>query len=163
MFQEGLNTLYLDLDGVLADFDTLGSKILGMPTREHEQTHGTVQFYSKLRQYGSFFLDLPLMPGALELYNAVKHLKPKILSGIPWQIPEATTHKVAWVHKNIDPDLIVITPRSRDKNLYCIRNDIIVDDWPQHKAKWLEKGGIWIDHRTAEESIAALKAIGVLK
>lgn len=161
-YDPAINTCFLDLDGVLADYEALGNKILGGFTRDYEHEHGTDAYYAKLRSYGHFFRDLPLMPGALHLYNAVKHLNPIILSGIPWQVPEATVDKVYWVHENIDPNLIVITPRSRDKALYCKPGDVIIDDWPKHKQKWVDKGGIWVDHVDVFYTLEKLVELGIL-
>jgi hypothetical protein len=39
---------------------------------------------------------------------------------------------------------------------------VIVDDWPKYRQIWIDGGGVWIDHYTAEQSIAELKKMGML-
>lgn len=153
--------LYLDCDGVLANFEKKATEIFGMDPREFEKLYGTAKFFGTLEAYPDFFDSLELMEDALELYNAVKHLKPIILTGCPqgeWSQPQ----KRRWIARMICPEIQVITTPSRLKSEHCKPGDIIVDDWPKHIPLWEEKGGIWVLHTSAKESIAKLVELGVL-
>src|SRR3546814_1150491 len=66
--------LYLDCDGVLADFDRGATALLGMPPRAYEQRHGIAAFWRELARHPDFYGTLPLMPDAKELFAAVRHL-----------------------------------------------------------------------------------------
>jgi hypothetical protein len=79
----GKMRIYLDLDGVLADFEHGCQGLLGMPSREFEQQHGPTEFWCRLAEADDFYSDLPLMPDALRLFDAVQHLQPTILTGLP--------------------------------------------------------------------------------
>ena len=68
--------LYLDCDGVLADFDGGAEKVLGMAPRAYKERHGAARFWARLAQQPDFFGSLPLMPGSTELFEAVRHLHP---------------------------------------------------------------------------------------
>jgi len=87
--------LYLDCDGVLADFDAGATAILGMKPRAFEQRRGLGRFWQKLASAPDFYFSLPLLPDAMQLYDAVKHLDPIILTGLPrgsW----AAEQKMRW-------------------------------------------------------------------
>lgn len=74
--------LYLDCDGVLADFDRGAGELLGMPPRAYERKYGIAAFWRAIARHGDFYATLPLMPDAIELFEAVRHLVPVILTGI---------------------------------------------------------------------------------
>jgi hypothetical protein len=151
-----MNQLFLDCDGVLADFDTAAREFLGMCPREHEHEHqhGSAVFWEALEDHGSFYRDLPLMPDARELFDAVKHLNPIILTGCPkgdWAQPQ----KTVWAHQHF-PGTAMIMCRSAEKSKFMRPGDVIIDDWPEYRGIWQAKGGIWIDHKSAEQSLDML-------
>ena len=155
--------LFLDCDGVLADFDSLSGEIFGMHPRTFEDLHGTAEFWKRLRNHGSFYADLPLMPDAMELWNATKHLNPIILTGCPhggWAEPQ----KREWANKMFGEGTPIITCRSREKRTHFVeaKHNIIVDDWPEYKPLWEEHGGTFILHTSAYDSLLKLEALGVI-
>ncbi len=148
--------VFLDCDGVLADFDTYAHEYFGMPPREYEAQMGSKAFWRELEDRGDFYRRLPLMSDAMDLYAAVQHLNPIILTGCPrgdW----AQQQKVDWAAEHF-PGVQIITCRSADKRDHAKPGDVIIDDWPQHRHRWIEMGGIWISHTCAETSLAALWA-----
>ena len=155
--------LFLDCDGVLADFDTYASSLMGgLNPREFERQKGAKEFWKTIYSTPNFFTNLPPMPDAHELVDAVKHLHPIILTGVPhgdWAQPQ----KEAWRDIHF-PDLPMICCLSRDKFMHQVagKHNIIVDDWPQHKSVWEDAGGTFIVHTSAKESIARLTEMGVL-
>lgn len=149
--------LYLDCDGVLADFDKKAQEILGMPSREFEALHGSEKFWTTLYDTPDFFELFEPMVDAYQLYEGVKHLNPIILTGCPrggW----ATRQKLNWRDQYF-PGVPMISILSREKAHYCRPGDIIIDDWPQHRALWEAAGGHWILHKTAEQSLAELNLL----
>lgn len=148
--------VFLDCDGVLADFDTYAEAYFGMPPRAYEAKVGSEQFWKELEAKGDFYRDLPLMADAMALYEGVKHLHPTILTGCPrgnW----AQGQKVAWAAEHF-PGVPIITCRSADKRDYAKPGDVLIDDWAQHRHRWIEMGGVFIMHHDAESSLAALWA-----
>jgi hypothetical protein len=86
-----MSHLFLDLDGVLADFDAGAHMVLGMSPKAFEEKHGRREFWRRLAGAKAFYATLPLMPDAMLLFEAVKHLEPTILTGLPlgnWAAPQ---------------------------------------------------------------------------
>jgi hypothetical protein len=80
--------VFLDSDGVLADFDKLASEILGMPSREFEKRKhdgGAAEMWNRLYAHEDFFYKIPKMADADELVDGVKAMgfDPIVLTGIP--------------------------------------------------------------------------------
>jgi 5'(3')-deoxyribonucleotidase len=158
-----MGRLFLDCDGVLANFDKLATEILGgMYSRDYEEKFGTDAFYAALDSHGSFFKSLELLPDALELFDAVKHLHPIILTGAPMNMPSSFFHKIDWIEEKFGINQRFIICQSKNKFLYCSEGDIIVDDWPKHSQKWIDQGGIWVHHDNAKSSIDVLKNLGII-
>jgi hypothetical protein len=147
--------LYLDCDGVLADFDKGATAILGIGPREFEKRHGVSRFWAKLASAPDFYFGLPLLPDAMRLFEAVRHLDPIILTGLP-QGNWAAEQKVRWAAKHF-PGTRIITTLARDKRDHARPGDILVDDQLRHARLWEEAGGIFLHHRNADETLARLR------
>jgi 5'(3')-deoxyribonucleotidase len=153
--------LFLDCDGVLADFDRAAQKIFRMPPRDAEKKLGSRAFWTRIHRQKTFYRNLPLMPDARELFDAVAHLRPIILTGCPiggWAEPQ----KVEWTAEHF-PGTEIITCMSREKYLHMHPGDVLVDDYLKYRRHWEEAGGIFIHHTSAQSTIAALERIGLLK
>lgn len=148
--------LYLDCDGVLADFDKGATAVLGLHPRAFEKRHGIGRFWARLASAPDFYFGLPLKDDAMELFEAVRHLDPIILTGLPrgnW----AADQKVRWAAQYF-PGTKIITTMARDKRDHAKEGDVLVDDQLRHRHLWEEVGGIFIHHKSAAESIATLAA-----
>lgn len=146
--------LYLDCDGVLADFDRGAEAILGMRPKAFQQRYNIGRMWAKLASAPDFYGTLPLMPGAAELFDAVKHLDPVILTGLPrgnW----AADQKVRWAAEHF-PGTRIITCMAVNKRNHCVPGDVLVDDTLKHAHLWEEAGGIFIHHKSVEETLEAL-------
>ena len=151
-------SLFLDCDGVLADFDA-GARAAfgGLSPAQFEERHGRREFWRRLANTPGFYAMLPLMPDARTLFDAVAHLRPTILTGLPigtWAAPQ----KVAWAERHF-PGTPIITCMARDKVRHMQAGDVLVDDREDHRAKWEDAGGIFITHEKAERSLTALRLI----
>src|SRR5687768_1983918 len=72
-------TLFVDLDGVLADFDGGFLKLFGFDNRAVEDD----LMWSNINAYGTFFQDLPAFAGAVGFYKSIAGLNPIILTACP--------------------------------------------------------------------------------
>ena len=153
-----MSKLFLDADGVLADFDAGARDLLGgMTPRQFEARYSKREFWRRLANHPDFYATLPLMADARLLFDAVEHLKPTILTGLPlgnWAAPQ----KVRWAAEHF-PGTPIITCMARDKYRYMAKRDVLVDDREDHRSKWEDAGGIFVTHENAERSLAALREI----
>jgi 5'(3')-deoxyribonucleotidase len=146
--------LFLDCDGVLADFDAGVRALLGADPQAYIDTHGAGRFWQKLATSRDFYARLPLMPDAHELFDAVRHLDPVILTGLPrgsWAAPQ----KVRWAAEHF-PGTRILTVMAVDKRNHCKAGDVLVDDTVKHRHLWEEAGGVFIHHRNARDSLRQL-------
>ena len=146
--------LYLDCDGVLADFDAGAERVLGMPPGAFEERHGRGRFWARLAQTPDFFGSLPLMPGATELFAAVRHLHPVILTGLPrgnW----AAAQKVRWAATHF-PGTKIITTLAADKRDHCRFGDVLLDDNLKYRHLWEKAGGVFVHYQGLEPALAEL-------
>lgn len=152
--------IYLDCDGVLADFDKGAEAILGMPPAVFEKRYNPGLFWKRLAQADDFFANLEPLPDAYELYDAVKHREPVILTGMPrgdWAGPQ----KRRWAERHF-PGVEIITTMAALKREHCHPGDVLVDDRVKHRHLWIEAGGVFVHHTNARSSIEKLRALGYL-
>ena len=149
--------LFLDADGVLADFDAGARALLGMSPREFEGGHGKREFWRRIADACNFYATLPEMPDARLLFDAVAHLNPTILTGLPignWAAPQ----KIRWAAEHF-PGTKIITCMARDKYRHMASGDVLVDDREDHRAKWEDAGGTFVHHKNARASLEQLARI----
>jgi hypothetical protein len=147
--------LYLDCDGVLADFEAGAKAVLGLTPRKYMDKYGIGRFWQMLARAPDFYARLPLMPDAMHLFDAVRHLDPIILTGLPrgnW----AADQKVRWAAQHF-PGTHIITCMAIDKRNHAQEGDVLVDDTLKHRHLWEEAGGIFIHHKNARQSLAELE------
>jgi 5'(3')-deoxyribonucleotidase len=149
--------LFLDADGVLADFDLGARKLLGMKPKEFIAKHGRGTFWKRLANAKNFYGTLPEMPDARLLFDAVKHLEPTILTGLPlgrWAAPQ----KVEWAAGHF-PGVPIITCMAADKHKHMYPGDVLVDDREKHREAFEAAGIVFVHHKSAGESIRQLVKI----
>ena len=154
---KGEPRLFLDADGVLADFDAGAKALLGTTSAQFEARHGRREFWKRIANARNFYGTLPEMGDARLLFDAVKHLKPTILTGLPlgkWAAPQ----KVNWAAEHF-PGVPIITCRARDKHKHMTPGDVLVDDRENHRAAYEAEGVVFVHHKSAEDSLRQLAKI----
>ena len=149
--------LFLDCDGVLADFDQGARDLLGMTPKAYIAKHGRGAFWKKLANAPNFYGRLPEMPDARVLFNAVKHLEPTILTGLPlgrWAAPQ----KIEWAAEHF-PGVPITTCMAADKHKHMQPGDVLVDDREKHRQAYEAAGVVFVHHQNAEDSLRQLAAI----
>jgi 5'(3')-deoxyribonucleotidase len=147
-----MRTIFLDMDGVVADFDTFAEEILGRKIGWGTTQDLSNEEWVKLASVDRLYYQLPLMPDATKLVAYVKSLSTRFnvgfLTAIPRRttIPSARADKQAWVDKYFPGMRMDIGPFSHDKHKWCSPGDILVDDRPSNIREWNAAGGIAIYH-----------------
>lgn len=147
--------LFLDLDGVLADFDR---GVVAATGKRPEQL-AMKEMWRALSRHADFFGTLEFMQDAQELWSFCAPHRPTILTGLPlgsW----APEQKTRWVARMLGADVPVITCMARDKARYASPGAILVDDREKAREPWETAGGCFILHRNAADSIAELAKLG---
>jgi hypothetical protein len=147
--------LFLDLDGVLADFDRGVEAVTGKrPDQQHIR-----QMWKALAREPDFYGTLDMMHNAQVLWEFCKPYHPTILTGLPlgdW----APEQKRRWVAAMLGADVPVITCMTREKHRFSGPGHVLVDDRAGTRVPWEAAGGTFILHTQAARSIAELKRLG---
>lgn len=150
--------LYLDLDGVMADFDANFPAVFGL---DHKSMADD-DMWAKINSHPSFFRDMPMCDGAHDFFLDYCYLWPTILTACPKSnYAHAATQKRAWVREHLHDDITVLPVMGgRNKPLFMHRKkDILIDDWRRNCEAWEAAGGVAILHRNFDETRSALQAI----
>jgi len=147
--------LFLDLDGVLADFDRGVQAVTGKRPEELSLK----AMWSALARAPRFFETLEFMAEAEVLWRFCAPHNPTILTGLPlgaW----APEQKRRWVARMLGAEVPVITCMSREKPRWSGPGRVLVDDRASTREGWERRGGTFIHHVSAERSMAALQQLG---
>lgn len=134
--------VYLDMDGVLADFDAGYRKRFGKSADLHAKDDPNT---GKL--VGTdFFATLPKLPEADKLVAAVVKLfggYSICTSPLRGDHENSGQHKTQWIKDNLSPqpDKIVVTGK---KDSYAKGINVLVDDKPKNIDNWNSRGGVGI-------------------
>lgn len=152
-------TVFVDMDGVLADFDRHHEAVLG---RRPDKRADDVD-WEKVRAAGDFYLGIPPTTDMRELWDAIAHLEPIVLTGVPSSLwNEASANKRLWVARHLGPSVEVICCLAREKGLHARPGDVLIDDWEKHRALWEARGGLWVTHTSAKTTLARLAELGII-
>ncbi len=156
--------VYVDMDGVICDFDGAFYAMTGISTDNVNDD----EMWSQIAAHGKvrFFSEMPWMSGGKELWSFVNDnfLQVKILTALGRSDAsdggQTSRGKRMWLRTNIpsmqDSDIIMVANRHKKKQ-YSKPGDIIIDDNQEVIQGWLKKGGIGILHKTTPETIGQLK------
>ena len=151
-------TLYLDMDGVLADFHKAYTKF--DPNKDDRR-----KFRASVMEY-KIFEDLDFMPDTQELLNHVAKLRGiniEILTSMgthdPFQGEEAKRQKLLWLKKKNIPYKANFVRSKEEKAQYATPESILIDDSVGCIAPFIRKGGNGILHKHSSETIAILDSL----
>ncbi len=151
--------LYLDMDGVLADFE-------GGFAKRANIAHNSVSdeaMWEIINAWPDFFRQLPVMDGAKNFFAHVEELQPIILTACPRSNYKAVAdQKREWIREHISTE-ILICPVMGGVNKPLFMNapgDVLVDDHERNCRVWREANGIAIQHQYTDfdATLFALKS-----
>lgn len=150
---------FLDSDGVFSDFDRQAHELLGT----HPSTVGDAKFWPIAHANPLFWTDMPVMDGAFEFWDKIKHTKPTVLTGAPkGNFEHAADAKREWWLKYFNHTDVVVC-LSKDKQRHITSpGDIIVDDTKRNIARWEKAGGIGILFTSHDQALEELRNLGII-
>ena len=154
-----IDKIYLDMDGVLADFYKRYFERYRLAPREAEKKKEFNKYFDdfiETRQFAS----LDLLPGTWDALSYFRNC------GIPIEILSSTANKeryetiseqkIEWLKKyniNFKPNFV---PGKRFKYEFATPNSIIIDDTESVIDDWNKAGGIGILHKDWNTTLAIL-------
>jgi len=173
-----MNTIFLDMDGVLVNFLGGTKMLLGrswdsFKTPEEKKVRNMAVFESPF-----FWQNLPPQNDFYDLWNFTKTYEPHILTAVPHGEnglpPSESSQKFAregkWIwnqiHTNISRNRFHAVFREHKQNYATsianghVVSNILVDDFHQNIVEWEKNRGIGILHKNASDTIARLKELG---
>ena len=157
--------IYVDLDGVLADFNR-ELKRLGFSEQQFAADPKRKKVFWQLigamaKRGEQFWGVMYPLPDAAKLWQYVKPHSPEILSATG-HVGNAVPEKREWCAHYLGADVTVnLVRRSGDKAQYANPHSILIDDRSKCIDPWVAAGGIGILHTSAEDTITALKDLGL--
>lgn len=159
-----MTTLYLDMDGVVADFDEYAARTLGIPPSQGIYPD---EVWYKLAANSRLYRDLVKTPYADQLvFECSKFAKQHnyefmFLTAVPKgnDVPWAFYDKVYWARHNFPTIPVMFGPYSKDKHQHCKAGDILIDDRLSNIEEWRAAGGIAIHHTAINSTLHELSSL----
>jgi len=158
-----INYIFVDMDGVLADFLKGCEAYIGHPMTNDDKGHSDYDKRKEELTNKRMFANLPPMVDMYDLIAYIKH------TGLPWEVLTAAGvvnrdlvvyDKKAWTAKWVDPNVVVnCTFTGSQKAVYAMPGNVLIDDRPKNIKAWEEAGGIGILHTCARDTIIELKKL----
>ena len=115
---ENKKILYIDMDGVLCDFDSKAA----MPPKHVKDKYG-----DNLHRVPGFYRDLKPMPGAIDAFNKLcEHYDVYIASTPSWINPSCWIDKRLWVQQYLGQNAYKKLILTSNKGL--LKGDYLIDD-----------------------------------
>jgi beta-phosphoglucomutase-like phosphatase (HAD superfamily) len=147
MVKPKIERIFLDMDGVIADFNKKYKEMFGIEPSVAEKHKKFEPFFNEFIDKQAF-ANLELMPDAINLINYLRN------TGIPIEILSSTAserrdaqirpQKMKWLKDHHIEFPVILVPGARLKQQYATPNSILIDDTPRNIDEWRSAGGIGI-------------------
>ncbi len=144
-----MKTVYLDMDGVVADFDRMAIDTLGLDYTPPSGHKFSDPEWEKMRQDPHLYLNLKVISGAKPFVHGVTALcgemgyRVLFLTAVPSgnDMPWAFYDKIRWADKHFPGIPVWFGPYSRDKHVRAGSDQILIDDRLSNIVDWRRAGG----------------------
>lgn len=153
--------VYIDMDGVIADFDAKVSEITnnkyGLPD------FPTGKMWSAIQRYDAdvepFYESLEKMPGADALvdFATSNFSEVAILTATGFTPKNVVEQKGKWIKVNYPGMKLITVTKSPEKAIYANPRAILIDDREKAIDPWKKAGGIGILFTSSGQAIGELK------
>jgi 5'(3')-deoxyribonucleotidase len=162
--KENSPTLYIDMDGVVADFYGFAATVLRQPSHIYREkwTHDQ---WEKLKNYPCLYKYLPKTEQADHIIIQSRKFRDFLgwrlymLTAVPKgnDVPDAFSDKISWMQRHY-PDIPVrFGPYAKDKQHHCNPGDVLMDDRVSNCEEWVQAGGRAILAKDLNRALEELK------
>ena len=159
--------IYVDMDGVVADFDKRFTDLSGMSPSDYESKNGKNAFWDfiDVKHKLAFWVGIPPMSDAQGLMDYVSKHDYEMLTA-PSIKKESLMGKGLWIRNWAKKGLFPSKPKvnykpAKNKHHFAAPNHILIDDKQSTIDSWNAAGGIGILHTSAGNTISQLKKLGI--
>lgn len=167
-----IKKIYIDMDGVLADFDRGVEELLNLPAVNQSKKKPSQDdaMFTAMREIEHFYDKLEVMPGAKRMFDIIYEEygdRCQVLSGIPKPkrgILTAGEDKINWIHRLFSPKIKVNIVYREEKIVFCKGSQyVLIDDYVKNINEWESHGGTAVLFTDSESTILRLKELRILK
>ena len=142
--------IFIDMDGVLADFFSEWARLDGK--NHYKDIDNAEEKLQLVRDHPTFWIDLPMLPNAKNLIKtAVELFGEYYICSKPLEgDPRSKPGKLRWIENHLSdmpPKDIILTA---DKAKYAVGKNgianLLIDDYGKYINSWREAGGIGIKY-----------------
>lgn len=136
--------IYLDMDGVIADFDQHFSELTGeaCAPHEYEAKHGTIAFWDLILEQQDFFAKIKPFANMHDLIDLCKEMADKVVilsSPSKFNTSLCVEQKREWLDFYCIGDMPAIFEKEKYK--FARANCLLIDDYIANIEKWTANGG----------------------
>ena len=138
-----IEKIYLDMDGVIADFDKTFEDLYKMQPGKFEAEFGQTAFWEKVYETPTFFKYMLPTPRKNDIWDLCKtRCQNVIILSSPSRTnqPICMLHKRDWLDRLVGKHVPAIFEAHKHK--YAGPNRLLIDDTKKKIDKWVEHGGI---------------------
>ena len=166
-----INTIYVDVDGVLADFVQAVENATGQTIQElNAQNCDPIKDLLDRETPNGFFENLPYMHDFGEMGFLIGELiqanyKIRFLTACSeTNFSAVLAQKYKWLERRFYLDVIPLigVARSRDKAIYANPYSLLIDDRSRSCEPFRKAGGHAIKHKSAEQTRKEIYRLGLL-
>jgi 5' nucleotidase, deoxy (Pyrimidine), cytosolic type C protein (NT5C) len=160
MHKPKIECIYLDLDGVIADFVKRYKELYSMDPSKAERDKRFNGFFDEFIKNNNF-ATLDLMPGAMDGINFLRKIN------VPTQILSSTANekrhdeigkqKSIWLQNHGITFNPIFVPGKHLKQKYASPERILIDDTESNISDWKKAGGIGILHSDWATTLTILR------
>lgn len=151
-----IKTIYIDSDGVVADFDGYYEHLFGPKTTDAE-------LWKNINSYDNFFAELPVIAGADKLVEFCKAtgLEFKVLTATGWKYDRVAPQKIKWWFDNfgLSAKDVICVKAGKDKALYANPSSVLIDDMMKNIEVFEQAGGLGLWHTDPDYTIQELASL----
>lgn len=150
--------VYLDMDGVITDWEKQFEKLSGIPIDTYESEHGDKKVGEFVHKSGiNYYSTMPWMKDGQLLVNFLKNINTEILSHAGDAL--SVKGKLMWLSDNKVPFKPNLVDERADKSKFASPESILIDDRKDNVDDFIKAGGKAILHTDAIGTINTLKEL----